>query len=160
TEEDRLGAIGDIDFVINKNGIEEDTVIIAGDNFFDFSLLEVYKYFEEMKKDTVCTMEIFEKEKLKGMGVAKLDKNNKIIELIEKPKNPQSNNAVFAIYFYKKETIALFKKYLKEGNPKDAPGYFLSWLHKKEDVLAFKIKGICYDIGTLESYEQVRGLYE
>ena len=158
-EEDRLGAIGDINFVINDKNIKQDTVIIAGDNFFDFYLKDVYNFFENNKKDTVCTMKVLEKEKLKSMGVAEINENGKITSLIEKPENPQTNDAVFAIYFYKKETINLFSKYLEEGNPRDAPGHFLSWLYKRKDVLAYSIKGNCYDIGTIKSYEQVRKIY-
>lgn len=162
-EEEKLGAIGDIYYTIKEKSIEEDTLIIAGDNFFDFSLKKVYNFFyenKENKKNIVCTMNIDEIEKLKRMGVATLDDENRITCLTEKPYKPESNTAVFAIYFYTKSTVSLFSKYLDEGNLKDAPGYFLSWLCKREDVFAYNISGNCYDIGTLEGYEEVKSKYK
>lgn len=157
SEDEKLGAIGDINFCINSNNINEDTLIIAGDTFFNFSLKSFYDYFKTNNKDCVCVKEIYEKEKLKRFAVATLE-SNKIVNLIEKPQYPSSNTAVYAVYLYKKETIEMFKKYIEDGNNKDAPGFFLEWLYKIKDVLAYKINGECFDIGTLQSYEEVEAL--
>src|SRR5439155_23773526 len=46
SEDDRLGAIGDIQFVIESAGLEhEDLIVIAGDNLFDFSLTEYVSWW-------------------------------------------------------------------------------------------------------------------
>ena len=158
SEEDRLGAIGDIQFCIEQKNINEDTIIIAGDNFFTSSLKPYYDFFKENNKDCVCVKEFFDKEKIKQFAVANLDASGKITNLEEKPKYPKSNIAVYACYIYKKNTIALFETYLQEGNKKDAPGHFVEWLYKRKPVLAYKINGECYDIGTIESYEEVKSL--
>ena len=160
SESDKLGAIGDMWFCINKKNIAEDTIIIAGDNFFSFALKDFYEFYNIHKKDCVCVEEINDKEKLSGFAVALLDytKNNKIVDLVEKPPAPKSNIAVFAIYMYKKETIALVENYLKDGNKPDSPGHFVEWLYKRQDVLGYKVKGNCFDIGTLAGYEQVQEL--
>lgn len=155
SEETKLGAIGDINYCINEQNITDDTLIIAGDNFFDFALADFYNFHKEHNKDAVCVEEIDDIEQLQRFAVAKLD-GDKIINLVEKPKNPESNTAVFAIYIYKKDSIALVKKYIEDGNNPDAPGYFLEWLYKQKEVYAYKIQGHCYDIGTLVSYEGVQ----
>ncbi len=158
-EEDRLGAIGDIIFALDKEQINEDVLIIAGDNFFTYRLLDFYGYFRQTDRDCVCVKELNDQEKLKQFAVARLDEQNKILELVEKPAQPKSKIAVYATYIYKKETLPLFKEYIVAGQ-KDAPGYFLQWLHSRKDVRAYKFEGECYDIGTIQAYNEVRELME
>ena len=156
SEETKLGAIGDLQYCINEKNIDEDTLVIAGDSFFNFKLKDFAQNFRDRHKDTVCVEEIKDIESLKRFAVANLGEENKIIQIEEKPQEPKSNNAVYAIYLYTKESIEMVKKYLEDGEKPDAPGYFLVWLQKQKDVLAYKIQGNCYDIGTLKSYEQVQ----
>jgi len=151
----KKGAIGDIQFAIEKLSIEEDIVIIAGDNLFTYRLLDVYHHFLKIDKDLLLAIHIKEKEQLKRLAVASLDSDGKVLELAEKPAEPKSETAIFATYFYKKETLPLLKKYLDEGNSPDAPGNFPAWLYTKKDIYAYLADGICIDIGTPESYADV-----
>ena len=159
SDQTKLGAIGDIDLCIKQKDINDDTLIIAGDTFFSFELKDFYDFFKKYKKDCVCVEQIEDKSKLQNFAVASLD-GDKIVELIEKPKNPKSDMAVFAIYIYKKETVAMFSEYLNQGNTPDAPGHFVEWLYKKQDVLGYKVAGNCFDIGTLDGYNQVQDLVQ
>lgn len=159
-EDNRRGAIGDIKYVIDQKQIQEDIIVIAGDNFFTYKLKDVYNYYKTVKDDCVCVKKIDDIEELKGFAVACLDENNKIIELEEKPQFPKSNIAVFATYIYTKSTITLFEKYLIQGNKSDAPGYFVEWLYGQKCVYAYKFTGECYDIGTAQSYEAIKNLYK
>lgn len=120
---------------------------------------DYYNFYKLVNKDCVCVKEVNDKQKLTQFAVAVID-NNKIIDLEEKPENPKSNIGVFATYIYKKDTISLINKYLQEGNKPDAPGFFVQWLYKIKDVMAYKIDGECYDIGTIKSYEEVQKLFE
>lgn len=159
-EDNRLGAIGDIHKAIKDEKIDDDTIIIAGDNLFTYSLKECYDFYVEKKSDCVVAKIVNDKETLKELAVALLDESGKVIELNEKPKEPNSNVAVFATYIYKKETIPMFEQYLKEGNKPDAPGYFVQWLYKRKDVYAYKMNGECYDVGNIKSYEEVKEVFE
>jgi glucose-1-phosphate thymidylyltransferase len=158
TENDRLGAIGDISFVIEEEKIDEDVVVIAGDNLFTFSLAEYWSFYKAMGSDCVCVKRIADREALKQLGVATLDESNRVVELSEKPQEPKSDYAVFATYMYKKDTLPLFKKYLDEGNKPDAPGYFAAWLCARKPVYAYVMNGECYDIGTPLAYQQAQKL--
>lgn len=160
TEQTRRGAIGDILFTIKQKNIMEDMLVVAGDNFFTYSLKDYYNFYRKMKHDCVCVKEFYDVELLKQFGVATLDKTGKIIDLEEKPQNPKSNTAVYATYFYTAQTVPMFEQYLKEGNKPDAPGYFIEWLFRKKDVYAYKFEGECYDIGTPKSYESICKMYE
>ena len=159
TEETRRGAIGDILYTIEEEKIDDELMIIAGDNLFTYSLREYCDYYKEKNDDCVCVKQFDDPEMIKQLGVVVLDENNKITNFEEKPSEPKSNKAAFATYIYKRDTVKLFDTYLKEGNKPDAPGNFLAWLCAKKDVYAYVMNGECYDIGTHKSYDEVCALY-
>lgn len=159
TEEDRKGAIGDILFTIQEKNVNDDIMVIAGDNFFTYKLKDYYEYYKKADCDCVCVKQWEDKEQLKQFGIALLDSNRKVLNIEEKPQHPKSNTVVFATYIYKKDTVPLFEKYIKEGNKPDAPGNFPAWLYHFKDVYAYIFDGECYDIGTPKSYEEVCKLY-
>lgn len=152
----KKGAIGDIQFVIDTEQIDDDLIIIAGDNFFTFNLKEYYDFAMKIQKDCVCAKEFEDKSMLNQFGIALVDENNKLIDLEEKPQNPKSNLVVYANYIYRRQTLNLIKRYLDEGNVADAPGFFLQWMYKNQDVYVYKINGDCFDIGTPKSYAEVQ----
>ena len=154
-EDNRLGAIGDIHFTIREKEIDDDVCIIAGDNYFTFDLREQYDCFKSTGCDTVCAGRIASREQLKQFAVAVLDADSRIVSLIEKPQEPPSDIAVYASYFYRRDTVPMFSQYLNEGHMPDAPGYFVQWLHKVKDVRAYIMNGESYDIGTIETYDTV-----
>jgi len=155
TNETRRGAVGDIYFTITEKNIDDELFIVAGDNYFTYDLKEQFDMFRKTGCDTIAGKELDDIQMLKAFAVAKLDENNKVLDLVEKPENPQSNIAIYATYFYLKDTVKLFKQYLDEGNNPDPPGSFPQWLHKIRDVYAYKMNGDCYDIGTIEMYEEM-----
>lgn len=159
-DSNKLGAIGDINYAIDALNIDDDILIMAGDNIFTFKLNDYFNEYKKLNKDMILVKELDNIEDLKRMANVLLDESGKVVGMIEKPENPQSNIAAFASYIYKKDTIPMIKKYLEEGNNPDAPGFFPSWLHKQKDVYAFKFDGECYDIGTPKSYEEVNRIFE
>ncbi|MDR3238899.1 MAG: nucleotidyltransferase family protein [Clostridiales bacterium] len=156
SEENRRGAIGDIAFVMEQENLDDDTVIIAGDNYFTFSLQNYYQYFLDKNSDCVCVRQIADREELKQLGVAVLDADGRLLRMVEKPADPPSDYAVFATYMYKKETMQMIHAYLREGNKPDAPGNFVQWLCQRKPVYAFHMDGDCFDIGTPAAYEEVQ----
>ncbi len=159
-DSNKLGAIGDIQFVIEKLQINEDLMIIAGDNLFTYKLREVYDFFMQKRKDTLVAIRVEDIDQLKKLAVATLDEDSKILYLAEKPEIPRSTVAIYATYFYLQETLPLFSVYLDEGNSPDAPGHFPSWLYQKKDVYALRVDGTCIDIGTPENYKEVCDNYK
>ncbi len=159
TEENRRGAIGDISFVIEEKQIDDELMVIAGDNFFTYRLKDYYDYYIQKSADCVCVKQWPEKESLSQFGIALLDESGKVLDIEEKPKSPKSDMVVFATYMYRRETVPLFQQYLKEGNKPDAPGNFPAWLYRRQDVYAYIFQGDCYDIGTPESYAEVCKLF-
>ena len=155
----KLGAVGDINFAIDSLKINEDVLIMAGDNIFTFKLADYYNFYKKTEKDMILVKEMSSMDDLRRMANVILDDNGQVTEMEEKPQNPKSSLAAFASYIYKKETLPMIKQYLKEGNNPDAPGFFPSWLHKKKPVMAYIFEGECYDIGTPQSYKEVNEIF-
>ncbi len=156
SNENRLGSLGDLQFAIDKYNIKEDTMVLVSDNVFSFELSDFYNFFKHKKTDCVVASKVADLEYLgKHFGVAILDENGKIINMEEKPGIPKSDIGIWSIYIYTKETIGLLKKYIDEGNNKDAPGNFPCWLYEKKPIHAWLFEGKCYDVGTLELYHEL-----
>lgn len=159
SNEDRLGAIGDIHYVVSTKNVTDDLIIIAGDNLFDFDLGKLKEYFVS-KKLVICAYDVKDKELAKKYGIVSIDSKGRVISFVEKPAVPPSTFAALGIYLFKHDAVDLFEQYVSEGNNRDAPGYFIQWAYQRTDVYAYPFQGTWYDIGDLASYEQANKVYE
>ncbi len=159
TNEGRLGAIADMQYVIDQVGIADDCLVLAGDNLFDFALTDFVAFYRQKQADLITAHAIHDCQKLRRTGVVTLDATDRVTSFQEKPEQPASNLAVPPFYIYQKETLPLIADYLKAGNPPDAPGNFIPWLITKKPVYAYRFVGERYDIGTIESYREVCAKY-
>ena len=159
TNETRLGAVKDIQFTIDALGIDDDMIVIAGDNVLDFSLTRFIKYAKE--KQTSCVMRYYEPDdkKLLKTGVLTIDENDKILNMTEKSPTPATHWCCPPFYYYTNGDAKLVKKGIESGCETDAPGSYIAWLCKISDVHAMEMPGKRYDIGNLESYEKVKAEY-
>lgn len=152
---DRLGAIGDIIYTLKTQNIDDDILVMASDNLYTFAIKEFIDFYNKTSCSCVALKTSYDLEELRRFAVTNIDSNNTIIDFTEKPKNPKYNYAACALYIYKKEHLPYFDKYIAEGNNKDAPGNFVAYLYKKENVKGFVFNGECYDIGTHESLKEM-----
>lgn len=159
TNETRLGAVCDIQFAIEKLSLDDDMLVIAGDNVLDFSLTRFIEYAQ--RKGTSSIMRYYEPEtrKLVKSGVVTIDENDLVLDMAEKSPNPATNWCCPPFYFYSKADARLVKEGIASGCGTDAPGSYIAWLCKKSKVHAMEMPGKRYDIGNLESYEQVKKDY-
>lgn len=159
TNDDRLGAIGDINYTIEKAKIDDDILVMATDNLFSFKLKDFINFYNEKKSAAICVKKE-EYNNLKRLGVVETNEEMKIVGFEEKPAEPKGEYAATAIYMYNKEIIPIFKKYIEEGNNVDAPGNFVAYLYKKEPVYGYVFDGEWYDVGTHEALAQVNEIYK
>ncbi len=152
TNENRLGAIGDLKYVIDMEKVDDEILVMASDNIFGFPLTDFTERYKKTNADMICAHTIENKEDLHSMGVVELDSDGKVISFEEKPENPKSDLGVPPFYLYKKDTLPLIDKYLEEGNNPDAPGHFVPWLKDQKPVYAYVFDAVRIDIGTPESY--------
>lgn len=154
SNDNRLGAIGDMKYVIDNEKIDDEIIVMASDNIFGFDLTDFTEMYKTKKADMICAHTIINKNELHSMGVVELDKDGRVTSFEEKPKQPKSDLGVPPFYIYRRETLPLIDKYLKEGNNPDAPGHFIPWLITKTDVYAHVFDATRIDIGTVESYNE------
>ena len=159
SNETRLGAVKDIQFAIDALKLDDDMLVIAGDNVLSFSLTRFVRYAKE--KNTSCIMRYFEGEekKLQKCGVVQIDEDDRILGMEEKPKQPKSNWCCPPFYYYTRQDASLVAKGIEAGCGTDAPGSYIAWLCTQTPVHAMEMPGCRYDVGNLESYERIRKEY-
>ena len=160
SNETRLGAVKDILFAIDKLGLDDDMLVIAGDNVLDFSLTKFVRYAAE--KNTSCIMRYFEPEekKLTKCGVLELDDSDKVLSMEEKPAQPKTHWCCPPFYYYTKADARLVQKGIDSGCGTDAPGSYIAWLCTQTTVHAMEMPGRRYDVGNLESYNKIKQEYK
>ena len=158
-DNNKLGAIGDINLVLTRENVgNSDLLVIAGDNLFRESLKRFIDYAKKTEA-TVGVHEITDADAIKKYGVVTVDADGVITNFEEKPKEPKSNLAAIALYFYSKGVLPLFTTYIAAGNNPDQPGLFLQWLYPREPVNTFQITGQWLDIGSKETLEEANRLF-
>lgn len=161
SNETRIGAVCDVQFAIDQLGLDDDLLVIAGDNVLDFSLSKFVAYAQQKK--TSCIMRYYEPEekKLIKCGVVELDDQDKILSMEEKPAQPKSHWCCPPFYVYTRADTRKVKDAIAQKKcGTDAPGSFIAWLCTVADVHAMEMPGKRYDIGNLESYQQVQQEYQ
>lgn len=159
TNETRLGAVKDIQFAMDALGLDDDMLVIAGDNLLDFSLTRFIDY--ALEKKTSCIMRYYEPShrKLLKSGVVTVDEHDRVLRMAEKPAEPETHWCSPAFYYYTREDAGLVAQGIGAGCGTDAPGSYIAWLCGQTAVHAMEMPGSRYDIGDLESYEQVQKEY-
>jgi len=158
SDEDKLGAIGDIRFVLDSKCVDDDLLVVLGDNLFDLDLKDIVRYFKG-RGITVGAYDVRDREAAKLYGILAVDSDSRVVDFKEKPSDPPSTLAAMGMYLFPREKLKLFQTYAEEGNKMDAPGYYVRWLHTREPVYAYVFRGVWYDIGDLEMYRKADALY-
>ena len=153
SDEDKLGAIGDINFVVTRENLSETSLLVAaGDNLFANSLADFVAYARSTEV-TVAVYDVGDTEAIKKYGNITVDAEGIITRFEEKPQKPKGTLAAVALYFYSPAVLSLLKTYLAAGNNADQPGRFVQWLYTRNPVKIFVIKGRWLDIGSKETLE-------
>jgi glucose-1-phosphate thymidylyltransferase len=149
SNDDRRGAIGDIDFVLRQAGIEgDDLLVVAGDNLFDFSLSEYVRFWCSLGvASAVALHDCGSLELASQYGVVTVDGEGRIVGFVEKPAEPPTTLVATAAYVFHREHVPLLGQYLAEGQSPDAPGSFIVWLHRRAPVYGYRFAGSWFDIG-------------
>lgn len=156
SNDDRLGQVGDIYLAIEKEHVDEDLLVIAGDNIFNFSLLPVYKVFSEKRTLVNALWDCKSLEVAQKQGIGVIDEEGKFVDFQEKAEKPKSTLTSLGIYFFPKEKVALFKKFIDEGNDLDKMGYFMIWLIENSVLYGFVYHEKWFDIGWHSALERAR----
>ena len=150
-EAEKLGVVGALAQLVEREGLDDDTLIIGGDNLISFDVSEFLDEFEAGGEPTLAAYDVGSYDLASSYGLVELD-GDRVVDFQEKPDEPNSTLVSIACYGLPAETLSLFGEYLDGGNNPDEPGWFIQWLQDREAVRAFTFDEAWFDIGTPESY--------
>ncbi len=151
TNDDRLGAIGDLQLVIDRAGIDDALLVVAGDNLFDFPLAGYVRFWHDRPgASAVAVYDCGDLALASQYGIVDLDAADRIVGFVEKPAEPSSTLAATATYLYARAHVPLVAEYIAEGLPPDQSGSLVAWLHRREPVYGYRFPGEWFDIGNQE----------
>ena len=162
SNETRLGAIGDLAYVIKTKKIDPcDLLVIAGDNLFDFDLRALVDFGNQKRPcGVIAVYDVGDRELAKRYGLVRTGADGKIIEFQEKPPEPATTLASSGIYWLPVETWSLLDRYISSGHNTDQPGHYMRWLAEISGIFAFSLKGLWLDIGDLASYQKANAIID
>lgn len=152
SNETRLGAVGDLLFVMEKLGLNDDLLVVAADNLLFFHFKDFVAFANEKQTSCIMYHEQPSIEKLQRTGVVVLDENNRVLEMAEKPQQPKTHYAVPPFYLYMKKDFDLIRHCLENGCGNDAPGNLAHYLVEHTTMHAWPMNGGRFDIGSLDTY--------
>lgn len=160
SDADKLGAIGDLNFVVQKHGIEnEDLLVVAGDNLFSQSLEGFGAHAREKNAPVLGIYDVKTLDEAKKYGTVTLDSDGVLTSFVEKPTDPQTSLIGIALYYYPKHVVPMIRQYLAEGNNADQPGRLIQWLCPRTPVHTWNVPGTWFDVGSKETLQQANEIF-
>jgi len=150
-EETKLGAIGDLELTIRESAIDDDLIVLAGDNLFSESLAPFAEFASEKNAPALGVYDVGDLDAIRRYNAIELDEDDRLTFFEEKPANPRSTLTGIALYFYPRHSLGLVGEYLETGNNPDQPGRLVQWLYPRVPVYAWRVPGRWYDIGSAET---------
>jgi glucose-1-phosphate thymidylyltransferase len=153
TNDDRLGAVRDLQLVVERAGLaDEELLVVAGDNLFDFSLSEMADWWRAKGAGTgaVALYDCGDLELATQYGIATTNADDRIVDFVEKPSAPSSTLSATVVYMLAADHVRLIQTYISDGHGTDNIGSFLGWLAERRPVYGYRFHGRWYDIGNLE----------
>ena len=158
-DSNRLGAIGDLHLVLTREKVDDDLVVVAGDNLFSESLGAFGEFCRRKRAPVLGVYDVESLEEAKKYGVVDLDGDGKIVRFEEKPKEPASTLIGIALYYYPKNVVPMIRQYIAEGNNPDQPGRLVQWLYPRTPVYTWTVPGLWYDIGSKETLAEANRIF-
>ena len=158
-DSNKLGAIGDIHFVLETQKVDDDLIVVAGDNLFSEKLEAFGRFCRQKNAPVVAAYDVKDLEQVKKYSALTLAPDGRITFFEEKPKNPSSTVTAIALYFYPRAALPLIRQYVAEGNNPDQPGRLVQWLYSRTPVYTWNVPGIWFDIGSKETLEEANRIF-
>jgi glucose-1-phosphate thymidylyltransferase len=158
-DSNKLGAIGDIRFVLKTQNVTDDIIVVAGDNLFSDKLSDFGRFCREKNAPVLAVYDVGNLDEIKKYNAITMDGEGRITFFEEKPRNPTSTVTGIALYYYPKATVPMIDQYVSEGNNPDQPGRFVQWLYTRVPVYTWKVPGLWFDIGAKETLEEANRIF-
>ncbi|HEY0380543.1 MAG TPA: nucleotidyltransferase family protein [Pyrinomonadaceae bacterium] len=158
-DSNKLGAIGDLDLVLTREGVDDDVIVVAGDNLFDRGLEGFLEFCLRRGVPVVGVYDVGDLEQIRKYNNIGTDAEGRITSFEEKPEHPVSTVTAIALYYYPKAALPLIRQYVAEGNNPDQPGRLVQWMHTRTPFYTWKVPGTWYDIGSKETLAEADSVF-
>jgi glucose-1-phosphate thymidylyltransferase len=158
-DSNKLGAIGDIHFVLQTQRVDDDLIVVAGDNLFSQKLDAFGQVCREKNAPVLALYDVGDLEQIKKYNSISTDAAGRITFFEEKPKNPTTSLTGIALYFYPRQTLPLIRQYIAEGHNPDQPGRLVQWLYPRTPFYTWLVPGLWFDIGSKETLEDANRIF-
>lgn len=158
-DSNKLGAIGDLNLVLNRERVDDDLIVVAGDNLFSESLEEFGEFCRSKDAPVLAVYDVGNLEEIRKYNSISIDPEGRITFFEEKPKEPQSTLTGIALYYYPRASLPLIRQYVAEGNNPDQPGRLVQWMYQRTPFYTWRVPGIWFDIGSKETLEEANRIF-
>ena len=158
-DSNKLGAIGDISLVLTEADIDDDIIVVAGDNLFSHSLEQFGELCRQKNAPVLGVYDVGNLEEIKKYNAIEVDDSDRITFFKEKPAHPQSTLTGIALYYYPRSALSLIRQYVEEGNNPDQPGRLVQWMYPRTPFYVWRVPGIWYDVGSKETLEEANRIF-
>jgi glucose-1-phosphate thymidylyltransferase len=158
-DSNKLGAIGDMHLVLTQSDVNDDIIVVGGDNLFSEDLHDFGDYCKQKNAPVTGVYDVGDLEQIKKYNAIDIDENHRIVYFEEKPKEPKSTLTGIALYYYPKSVLPMIHQYITEGNNPDQPGRLVQWLYPRTPFYVWKVPGIWYDVGSIETLEEANRVF-
>lgn len=150
-DDSKLGAIGDLDLTIREAELDDDLIVLAGDNLFSQSIAPFPVFALGKGGPALGVYDVGDLDTIRRYSVIELDDDDRVTRLEEKPERPRSTLAGIALYFYPRSALRYVREYLEDGNNPDQPGRLVQWLYPRTAVYGWRVPGRWFDVGSKET---------
>lgn len=157
---ERLGTLGDIKHVVHEAGVDDDLLVVGGDNLFEFSIDDFVTAYQDSDGSLIAVKDLTLDEVRDSFGVVETDEDDVVTGFEEKPSEPSSSLASTLLYALQPEDLSLLDAYLARGYPSDDAGNFIKYLSSESHVIAYDFDDAWFDIGTKERLEDAEDYYD
>ena len=158
-DRNKLGAIGDLHLVLTREKVDDDIIVVAGDNLFSNTLEEFGNFCRQKNAPVVAVYDVGNLDEVKKYNAISVGPNSQINFFEEKPQRPASTVTAIALYYYPRTALPLIKQYVAEGNNPDQPGRLVQWLYPRTAVYTWRVPGLWFDIGSKEALEEANSVF-
>lgn len=149
SDKEKLGALGAVSRIIQEKKLQEDVMVLAGDNYFGFSMSDFVKAYK--KTPFLAVYDILEKSRAKSFGVV-VSSNGKTVDAFEeKPENPSSTLVSTGAYIFPEKNLKDIIEYARVHND-DLGGIFEYLKQKSETINIFCFDDFWFDVGSFQGY--------
>jgi glucose-1-phosphate thymidylyltransferase len=158
-DSNKLGAIGDLDLVLTREAVDDDIIVVAGDNLFSHSLEDFGRFAREKNAPVLAVYDVGDLEEIKKYNSIEVGDDGRITFFEEKPAEPKSTLTGIALYYYPQSALALIRRYVEEGNNPDQPGRLVQWMYPRTPFYTWAVPGVWYDVGSKETLEEANRIF-